>query len=392
MLLPWLLNLARYILNPFDRGSACFDFPAFESDCAVATRMLDNALDITAWPLEEQKREAQSKRRIGVGFTGLGDALIMLNLRYDTPEARSMAKIIAESMRNACYTASAMLAAEKGSFPLFDAELFLGGQSFASRLPEPLKDMIRANGLRNSHLLSIAPAGTISLAFADNASNGVEPPFCWSYKRAKRMPDGTKKDYDVEDHAWRLFKAMRGQDAPLPDAFAHALEISAKDHAAMAAAVAPYIDTAISKTVNVPADYPYDDFKDLYLYAWKSGLKGLATYRPNAVLGSVLRTTDAADPASAPCAPAAGAANLRTRFEAPPKPVLAELWGTRRPEFPAGNMAWCSMVETSGGKFSCSSAKPNKTDKPGPSKPGSTDRASRACSAPAPKPSPWTCA
>ena len=348
------LNLSRYVLNPFDKGSACFDFPAFEADCAVAARMLDNALDITAWPLEQQRAEAQSKRRIGVGFTGLGDALAMLNLRYDTPEARSMAQIIAESMRNACYTASCMLASEKGAFPLFDAEKFLSGNSFASRLPQALKEMIRACGLRNSHLLSIAPAGTISLAFADNASNGIEPPFCWSYKRTKRMPDGTRRDYDVEDHAWRLFKSLRGQDAPLTDAFVHALEISAQDHAAMAAAVAPYIDTAISKTVNVPADYPYEDFQGLYLYAWKSGLKGLSAYRPNNTLGSVLRAAEPAQsPESAPEPepPCQSAANRRVAFKAPDEPVLSELMSAKRPSFPQGNMAWCSMVEAADGPF-----------------------------------------
>ena len=162
-------------------------------------------------------------------------------------------------------------------------------------------DRIRANGLRNSHLLSIAPTGTISLAFADNASNGIEPAFSWTYNRKKRMPDGSFKEYAVEDHAWRLYRHLKGEKAPLTPAFVTALEMSAKAHEAMVAAVAPFIDTAISKTVNVPADYPYEDFQHLYLEAWQSGLKGLATYRPNAVLGSVLSVAPtAAAPARTP--------------------------------------------------------------------------------------------
>ena len=155
-------------------------------------------------------------------------------------------------------------------------------------MPPALRDRIRAHGLRNSHLLSIAPTGTISLAFADNASNGIEPAFSWNYTRKKRMPDGSTKDYAVEDHAWRLYRHLKGDTAPLTPAFVTALEISAQAHLAMVAAVAPCIDTAISKTVNVPADYPYADFQHLYFEAWESGLKGLATYRPNSVIGSPL--------------------------------------------------------------------------------------------------------
>src|SRR5690606_23289026 len=145
---------------------------------------------------------------------------------------------------------------------------------------QALKDRIRADGLRNSHLLSIAPTGTISLAFADNASNGIEPAFSWTYTRKKRLPDGGFAEHLVQDHAWRLYRELRGDDAPLTPAFVTALEMSAQAHAEMVAAVAPLVDTAISKTVNVPADYPYADFEDLYQQAWSLGLKGLATYRP----------------------------------------------------------------------------------------------------------------
>ena len=284
------INLARMVKNPFS-NHAGFDYEPFKQLVKVAVRMLDNVLDVTAWPLPEQQQEANNKRRIGLGYTGLGDALIMLGLRYDTDKARDFAADITRIMRDEAYAASVELAQERGAFPLLDAEQYLAAPRFASRLPDELKNNIRAHGIRNSHLLSIAPTGTISLAFADNASNGIEPPFSWFYTRKKRMMDGTTKDYSVEDHAWRLFKKQGGDMDKLPESFVTALEISAIDHMKMVAAVAPYIDTSISKTVNVPGDYPYEDFKHLYTEAWKAGLKGLATYRPNSVLGSVLSVT-----------------------------------------------------------------------------------------------------
>ena len=218
--------------------------------------MLDNVLEATHWPLKQQHEEAQSKRRIGLGFTGLGNALAMLRLRYDSAEACAMASRISEFMRDQAYLASVDLARERGAFPLFNADMYLAGGNFASRLPNEVKDKIRKHGLRNSHLLSIAPTGTISLAFADNASNGIEPPFSYMYTRRKRMADGTFKEYAVEDYAWRLYRHGGGNVEKLPDYFVTALEISAKAHKDMVAAVAPYIDTSISKTVNVPEDYP----------------------------------------------------------------------------------------------------------------------------------------
>mgnify|MGYP003343478075 CR=1 FL=1 len=182
--------------------------------------------------------------------------------------------------------ASQMLLEDDGT--QFDVDKYLNAPGFASRLPEKIKSDIRLHGIRNSHLLSVAPTGTVSLAFADNASNGIEPPFSWFYKRKKREKDGSTKEYMVEDHAWRLYKEMGGDVDHLPDYFVTALEMTAEDHLAMMKTVQPFIDTAISKTVNVPADYPYDSFKDLYFQAWKSNLKGLATYRPNNILGAVL--------------------------------------------------------------------------------------------------------
>lgn len=281
--------LPRFVHHPFEfGGQSSFDFSAFTQAVTLQVRALDNVLEATFWPLPEQRKEAMAKRRIGVGFTGLGNALTMLGLRYDEEAGRMMAQKIAETMRDAAYSASIALAQEKGGFPALDVAGYLAPGSFASRLPAALQAQIRQHGIRNSHLLSIAPTGTVSLAFADNASNGIEPAFSWSYRRKKREADGSITDYAVQDHAWRVFAQGGGDTSQLPAAFVSALEISAADHVRMMACVQPFIDTAISKTVNVPADYPYSEFKGLYLQAWKAGLKGLATYRPNAIVGSVL--------------------------------------------------------------------------------------------------------
>ena len=281
------INLTKFVNDPFGEQPS-FDFDKFRDVSKVSTRALDNVLDATLWPLQEQADEAANKRRIGLGFTGLGNALTMLGLRYDSDAGRSMAADIARTMRDAAYEASAELAQEKGAFPLFDAEKFLASPHCASRLPESLKSEIRASGIRNSHLLSIAPTGTISLAFASNASGGIEPTFSWTYVRKKRMPDGTRQEYAVEDYAYRLYRRMGGNERDLPDAFVSAMQMSARDHMRMSATVQPYIDAAISKTVNVPEDYPFEEFKSLYLEAWHAGLKGITTYRPNNVIGSVL--------------------------------------------------------------------------------------------------------
>jgi ribonucleoside-diphosphate reductase alpha chain len=330
------IDLTRFVREPFAETSS-FDFERFGSVVATSVRMLDNVLEVTAWPLEQQRKEAMAKRRVGLGFTGLGDALIMLRLRYDAPEARAMAARIAQSMRDRAYAASADLARERGAFPLFNADLYLSGTSFASRLPQQIKQLIQQHGIRNSHLLSIAPTGTISLAFADNASNGIEPPFSWTYTRRKRV-DGGWKEYSVEDHAFRRYRAMGGDVEALPPYFVTALELSARAHQEMVAAVAPFIDTSISKTVNVPEDYPYAEFQDLYLDAWKSGLKGLATYRPNKVLGSVLSV-------SAPQDFTQEDVNRRISVRTVPAPVLASLRWPGRPDLSAGNPAWTYMIE-----------------------------------------------
>jgi len=343
------INLTLFIKQPFSE-QAEFDYAAFGKVVDVSIRMLDNVLEATHWPLEQQHQEANSKRRVGLGFTGLGDALIMLQKRYDTPAAQEEARKIAEYMRNRAYLASVELARERGAFPLFNADLYLSGGNFASRLPADVKEKIRKHGIRNSHLLSIAPTGTISLAFADNASNGIEPPFSYTYTRRKRMADGTFKEYAVEDYAWRLYKHAGGDVNALPPYFVTALEISAQAHKDMVAAVAPYVDTSISKTVNVPEDYPYADFEDLYLTAWKAGLKGLATYRPNSVLGSVLSVSPSAEQKQ-PHDVELSDANKRLSIKSLPAPVLASLRWPGRPELPDGNLAWTYMLGTPSGNF-----------------------------------------
>jgi ribonucleoside-diphosphate reductase alpha chain len=261
-----------------------------------------------------------------VGFTGLGDALVMLGLRYDSAEGRAMAQHIATSMRDAAYRASVQLAVEKGAFPRFEAEAYLGRGNFASRLPEDIQADIRRHGIRNSHLLSIAPTGTVSLAFADNTSNGIEPAFSWMYRRKKRAADGSIVEYAVEDHAWRLYRNMGGDVNALPNYFVSALEMAASAHIEMMQSVQPFVDTAISKTVNVPADYAYDDFKGLYAQAWRAGLKGLATYRPNSILGAVLET-GAAKSEPKPTVSDSPIDPMRTVIESRPKgalPAVAE--------------------------------------------------------------------
>ena len=330
--------LTHFVRHPFGAGGEPrFDFDAFEQVVAVQVRALDNVLDVTFWPLEQQRAESAAKRRIGVGFTGLGNALTMLKLRYDREDGRQMAAEIGRRMRDAAYRASVELAKEKGAFPKFNAQGYLAEGTFASRLPADIQADIRQYGIRNSHLLSIAPTGTVSLAFADNASNGIEPAFSWGYKRNKREHDGGTSSYMVEDHAFRLYRSLIDasvtpeQPEKLPEYFVNALEMTAHEHVAMMQAVQPYVDTSISKTVNIPEDYPFEDFKDLYRQAWQAGLKGLATYRPNSILGAVLEATPAkkeesAAQASAP-APAAVYDPLRTVIEKRPAgglPAVAE--------------------------------------------------------------------
>lgn len=279
------INLCALVQQPFT-AKAHLAYERLPELVANAVRMLDNVLDLTHWPLPQQRQEALRKRRIGLGFTGLGDALLMLGQSYGSEQACQTAAQMAQTLRDAAYRASVQLAQEKGAFPLFQAEAYLSGTSFATRLPPELQTAIRQHGLRNSHLLCVAPAGTISLAFADNVSNGIEPVFAWQTRRRKRDTGEVWREYLVEDHAYRCYRHLFGQQT-LPPYFVTALDLSAQQHLNLVAAVAPYVDAAISKTVNVAADYPFEDFQQLYWRAWESGLKGLTTYRPNQITGAV---------------------------------------------------------------------------------------------------------
>jgi ribonucleoside-diphosphate reductase alpha chain len=279
------INLARLVERPFE-AEAGIDMGALERLVRVAVRMMDNVTDVSKFPLPQQKREADAKRRIGLGVTGLADALLMCRLRYGSDEAAATTERWMAAIRRAAYLASADLAAEKGAFALFDADAYLASPAMAG-VEDEVKAAIRAKGLRNSHLTSIAPTGTISL-FADNVSSGIEPVFAYSYTRSVLMPDGTRREEEVSDHAYRLYRRLHGANAQLPDYFVDAQRLAPRDHVVMQAAVQRYVDSSISKTINCPEDISFEAFKDVYLLAYETGCKGCTTYRPNEVTGAVL--------------------------------------------------------------------------------------------------------
>ena len=286
------LNLTRFITDPFG-DEARFDHEAFARTVVAAVRLMDNVVDVSRFPLEEQRQEAVAKRRIGLGVTGLADALIMMKAHYGSERAVTLARTWLAGLRREAYLASTRLAKEKGPFPLFDAEAYLAGDTVAG-LDRDVRETIAAGGIRNALLTSIAPTGTISL-FADNISSGLEPVFAFSYTRNVLMPDGTRRSEEVTDYALRLWRRMRGESAPLPDYFVDAQGLRPADHIRMQAAVQEYIDSSISKTINVPEDIAFEDFKDVYLEAYRLGCKGCTTYRPNDVTGAVLEAPAAAD-------------------------------------------------------------------------------------------------
>jgi ribonucleoside-diphosphate reductase alpha chain len=278
------INLARLVLDPFEPG-ARLDQAALDPLVATAVRMLDNVVDLSRFPLPQQAAEARAKRRIGLGVTGLADALYMLGLRYGSPEAAEATGSMLRAVARAAYLASAELAAEKGPFPLCDRDALLDAPMLR-RLPEEVRAAVRRHGLRNALLTSIAPTGTISL-LAGNVSSGIEPVFAHTYRRKLLQPDGSRIEEEVVDHAVALWRELRG-DAPLPAHFVTAQGLEPLDHIRMQAAAQEWVDSSISKTVNVPEDIPFEAFKDVYLAAWEMGCKGCTTYRPNPVTGSVL--------------------------------------------------------------------------------------------------------
>ncbi len=288
------INLARLVTNPFD-DNAALDEAELARLTRTAVRMLDNVIDISRFPLEAQRAEAVAKRRIGLGVTGLADALIFCRVRYGSPESLVLIDRWLSVLSHAAYEASADIAAEKGAFPLFDAQEFLS-RPFVQRLPQNIREKIAAHGIRNGLITSIAPTGTISL-FADNVSSGIEPVFAWSFTRQVLRGDGTRSEEKVSDYAWRAFRARFGEDAALPDYFVSAQELSPDDHLAVQAAAQKHIDSSISKTINVPEGISFEAFKDVYLKAYETGCKGCTTYRPNAITGAVLQAVVEAGPA-----------------------------------------------------------------------------------------------
>jgi ribonucleoside-diphosphate reductase alpha chain len=279
------INLARLVRRPFERD-ADLDLDELERLTATAVRMMDNAIDVSRFPLEAQAHEARAKRRIGLGVTGLADALIFCRVRYGSPESLELIKMWLAAIRNAAYRASVELAKEKGPFPLYDMNPYLA-RPHIQALPPDIYNAIAQHGIRNALLTSIAPTGTISL-FAGNVSSGIEPVFAFSYTRKILQPDGSRREETVQDYAVRAFHARFGEDAALPDYFVNAQTIAPSDHLAVQAAAQPFIDSAISKTINVPASISFEDFSHVYLEAYELGCKGCTTYRPNAVTGSVL--------------------------------------------------------------------------------------------------------
>ena len=279
------INLARLVRNPFEE-TAHLDMDRLRELVPLAVRMMDNVIDVSRFPLEEQTREAQTKRRIGLGVTGLADALIMCRARYGSAEALRLTAEWMAAIERTAYLASTELAKEKGAFPLYDKDAYLAGETIQG-LDADVRAAIAQHGIRNALLTSIAPTGTISL-LADNVSSGLEPVFSFTYTRRILLPDGTRQEEEVSDYAFRLFKRLKGDNVPLPDYFVDAQVLAPADHVKMQAVVQKYVDSSISKTINMPVDIDFEEFKSVYLQAYEQGCKGCTTYRPNDITGSVL--------------------------------------------------------------------------------------------------------
>ena len=279
------INLAALVLDPFTEA-ARLDLDRLARLVPTAVRMMDGVIDVSRFPLPEQEAEARAKRRIGLGITGLADALILCRVRYGSQEAVALTERWMRAIQRHAYLASTELAREKGAFPLFDRDAYLAGETVAELDPD-VRAAIARDGIRNALLTSVAPTGTISI-FADNVSSGLEPVFSFKYARQVLMPDGSRREEEVTDHAYRLFRRLEGENKLLPDYFVDAQTLTPADHVVMQAAVQRYVDSSISKTINVPVDIAFDTFKDVYLQAYELGCKGCTTYRPNEVTGSVL--------------------------------------------------------------------------------------------------------
>ena len=278
------INLAKLVEHPFDKN-AYLDVSQLEDLVFTAVRMMDNVIEVSQFPLEAQKLEAKNKRRIGLGVTGLADALLMVGLRYGSDEAVKKTEKWMKTIARSAYNASINLAEEKGAFPLFDPEKFIVSGNMI-QMDEDVKKAVNKFGIRNALLTSIAPTGTISL-YAGNVSSGIEPVFAYSYTRKVLQNDGSHVEEEVVDYAVKLWRDKFG-NAPLPDFFVSAQNLTPADHVKMQAAAQKWVDSSISKTINCPEDISFDDFKEVYIQAYDTGCKGCTTYRPNEVTGSVL--------------------------------------------------------------------------------------------------------
>ncbi|PKQ12258.1 MAG: ribonucleoside-diphosphate reductase, adenosylcobalamin-dependent [Alphaproteobacteria bacterium HGW-Alphaproteobacteria-1] len=285
------INLAKLVTDPFG-PRARLDAAALKDLVRVAVRMMDNVVDASRFPLPQQEAEAQAKRRIGLGVTGLADALAMVGLRYGDDKAVRQTEIWMHKIAVAAYLASVDLAREKGAFPLFDAEKFLTSGTMQG-MDETVREAVARHGIRNALLTSVAPTGTISL-YAGNVSSGIEPVFAHAYTRKVLQKDGSRTEEEVVDYAVAMWREMMG-DAPLPEWFVTAQDLAPEDHVRMQAAAQKWVDSSISKTINCPEDISFDAFKDVYLQAWETGCKGCTTYRPNDVTGSVLSVSESTE-------------------------------------------------------------------------------------------------
>ena len=283
------LNLTRFVRAPFS-PAARIDLDAIEQTTRVAVRLLDNVIDASKFPLPPQAENAHGSRRIGLGITGLADAMVMLALSYGSADSLALAADIMRRICHTAYRASIALAKEKGGFPYFERERYLDG-AFIRGLPEDIRSAIAATGIRNSHLLAIAPTGTISL-LAGNVSSGLEPIFAASYARNVLAQDGTPKAFMLTDYALDLWRRLTGAASGEPHGFVTAGELPVGAHLQMQAALQPFVDNSISKTINVPNDTPFADFKQIYDLAYDMGLKGCTTFRANPVTGAVLSEQD----------------------------------------------------------------------------------------------------
>ena len=285
------INLARLVKEPFE-ADADLDIDELSKLVSTAVRMMDNVVDASEFPLQQQAQEAQAKRRIGLGVTGLADALLMTGLRYGSDEAARQTDRWLHGIARAAYLASVELAKEKGAFSLFEADPFLASDAM-KQMDEDVRDQIRTHGIRNALLTSIAPTGTISL-YAGNVSSGIEPVFAYAYTRKVLQKDGTRTEEEVVDYAVQMWRDKFG-DADLPDYFVNAQTLAPMDHVKMQAAAQKWVDSSISKTINCPEDISFDDFQNVYMEAYETGCKGCTTYRPNDVTGSVLSVSESSE-------------------------------------------------------------------------------------------------